>query len=220
MLTIHGVTRSRASRIVWLCFELDIPFRQIPVIQAYRLGDADAADAPLNTRSPEFLKLSPAGAIPVIEDDGLVLAESLACTLHLARKHDRGGLGPADEAEDALMTQWSFFAATSIEPDTLTLLLLHGSRRVQSGEDAALVSAAGERLIRPMTVMESHLAEHRHLVGDRFTVADLNMAEVVRYAQGYAPLMGQFPAVAAWLQACQDRPAFRKMAEARLAEPA
>ena len=100
MLTIHGVARSRASRIVWLCFELDIPFRQIPVIQAYRLGDADAADAPLNTRSPEFLKLSPAGAIPVIEDDGLVLAESLACTLHLARKHDRGGLGPADEAED------------------------------------------------------------------------------------------------------------------------
>ena len=73
MLTIHGVTRSRASRIIWLCFELDVPFLQIPVIQAYRLADADAADAPLNTRSPEFLKLSPAGAIPVIEDDGLVL---------------------------------------------------------------------------------------------------------------------------------------------------
>lgn len=220
MLTIHGVTRSRASRVIWLCHELDLPFLQIPVIQAYRLGDAEAADAPLNTRSPEFLELSPAGAIPVIEDDGLVLTESLACTLHLAKKHDRGGMGPADEAEDALMTQWPLFAATSIEPDALTLLFLHGNGRVQSGEDAALVAAAAERLVRPMTVLEGHLSRHGRLVGDRFTVADLNMAEVIRYAQGYAPLMTQFPAVEAWLKACQDRPAFRKMVEARLAEPA
>lgn len=220
MLTIHGVTRSRASRIIWLCFELDVPFLQIPVIQAYRLADADAADAPLNTRSPEFLKLSPAGAIPVIEDDGLVLTESLACTLHLARKHDRGGLGPADDTEDAKMTQWSFFAATSVEPDALTLLFLHARGQAQSGEDAALVAAAGERLVRPMAVLEKHLSRRRHIVGDRFTVADLNMAEVARYAQDYAPLMSQFPAVEAWMKACQNRPAFKKMIEARLAEPA
>ena len=51
MLTIHGVTRSRASRIIWLCHEIGLPFRQIPVIQAYRLPDPMAADAPLNTRS-------------------------------------------------------------------------------------------------------------------------------------------------------------------------
>ena len=63
MLTIHGVTRSRASRVVWLCHELDLPFRQVPVIQAYRIGNADAPDAPPNTRSPDFLALSPAGAI-------------------------------------------------------------------------------------------------------------------------------------------------------------
>ena len=216
MLTIHGVTRSRASRIIWLCHELGLPFRQEPVIQAYKLPFPDAPDARVNTRSPSFLALSPAGAIPVIEDDGLVLSESLACTLYLAKKQG-GELGPRDLAEEALMLQWSFFAATSIEPDALTIMMLH-TGRAQPGEDAALIADAAERLVRPMKVLEDHLATHGHLVGGRFTVADLNMAEILRYAEGYGELMGQFPAVTAWLQACHDRPAFQKMWEARAAE--
>lgn len=219
MLIIHGVTRSRASRIIWLCHELDLPFRQIPVIQAYRLPYPDAEDAPLNTRSPEFTKLSPAGAVPVIEDDGLVLSESLACTLYLARKYGQP-LGPKDAAEDALMLQWSFYAATSVEQDALTILFLHKPGQEQPGEDAAIVANAAERLIRPLAAIEDHLSRHSHLVGDRFTVADINMAEILRYAQNHGDLMAQFPAIRGWLDACQARPAFRKMWEARLAEPA
>lgn len=215
MLTIHGVTRSRASRIIWLCHEIGLPFRQVPVIQAYRLGDADAEGAALNTRSPAFLRLSSAGAIPVIEDDGLVLSESMACTLHLARKHGRP-FGPADAAEDALMLQWSFYAATSIEPDALTILYLGSSKRA---EDAEMVALAAERLMRPLRVVEDHLERHGKIVGGRFTVADINMAEVIRYAQGDAGLMSHFPALSGWLAECQARPAFRKMWEARLAEP-
>ncbi|TBN41189.1 glutathione S-transferase family protein [Paracoccus subflavus] len=218
MLTIHGVTRSRASRIIWLCHEMELPFRQIPVIQAYRLGDPDATDAPLNTHSPAFLSLSPAGAIPVIEDDGLVLSESLAATLYLARKHG-GPLAPADLAEDALMMQWSFYAATSIEPDALTILFLHGRARPPSDEDGAIIANSAERLVRPLKVVEGHLSSRSYLMGDRFTVADINMAEVLRYAQGHGDLMSRFPAVMAWLEACQARPAFRKMWESRAAEP-
>lgn len=218
MLTIHGVTRSRASRVIWLCHELNLPFRQIPVIQAYRLPWPDAPDAPLNTRSPAFLRIAPSGAIPVIEDDGLVLSESLACTLHLARKHG-GPLGPADATEDALMMQWSFFANSSVEPDALTLLFLHKPGHDQPGEDQTIVANAAERLIRPFRSFEEHLSRHSHLVGGRFTVADLNAAEILRYAQGYSPLFQEFPATRAWLQSCQSRPAFQKMWQARLAEP-
>ncbi|MBU3030820.1 glutathione S-transferase family protein [Paracoccus marinaquae] len=218
MLTIHGVTRSRASRIIWLCHEIGLPFRQVPVIQAYRLPAPDAPDAPLNTRSPAFLKLSPAGAIPVIEDDGLVLSESMACTLYLARKHGQP-FGPADSAEDALMLQWSFYATCAIEADALTILFLHNPGKTLNGSDAAAVSTAAERLLRPLAVVEAHLSAQGHMVGGRFTVADLNMAEVLRYAQPYAPLMDRFPTLRAWLEDCQARPAFRRMWEARLAEP-
>lgn len=218
MLIIHGVTRSRASRIVWLCHELDLPFRQEPVIQAYRIPDPDADDAPVNTHSPAFLDLSPAGSIPVIQDGDLTLSESLACTLYLARKQG-GPIAPSDAAEDALMMQWSFYAATSIEPDALTILFLHKPGQNQSGEDAAIVANASERLVRPLKVLDQHLSTHSHLVGDRFTVADINMAEVLRYAQSDHELMGQFPALQEWLNRCQARPAFRKMWAERLAEP-
>ncbi len=218
MLIIHGVTRSRASRIIWLCHEIGLPFKQIPVIQAYRLADPDAPDAPLNTHTPSFLKLCPMGAIPVIEDDGLVMSESYAINLYLARKHG-APLGPVDENEDALMSQWSFYAATAIEPDALTLLFLHGRGQAQSGEDQGLIANAAERLIRPFSVLEEHFARHSHLVGGRFTVADIAMAETIRYAQGYGALMEQFPALHQWLTDAQARPAFQKMWQSRLAEP-
>ena len=54
---------------------------------------------------------------------------------------------------------------------------------------------------------------------DRFTVADLNLAECLRYAQGHPTLLGEFPAVKAWLEKCQSREAFKKMWAARTAEP-
>lgn len=218
MLTVHGVTRSRASRIIWLCHEIGLPYKQVPVIQAYRLADPDGPNAALNTHSPSFLKLSPSGAIPVIEDDGLVMSESYAINLYLGRKHG-APLGPQSATEDAMMSQWSFYAATAIEPDALTLLFLHGRGQVQSGEDQALIANAAERLIRPFSVLEDHFARHAHLVGGRFTLADIAMAETIRYAQGYGPLMEQFPALHQWLTDAQARPAFQKMWQARLAEP-
>ncbi len=218
MLTIYGVTRSRASRIIWLCHEIGIPFRQVPVIQAYRLSDPDAADAPLNTHSASFLRISPQGAIPVMQDGDLVLSESLACNLYLARKYGQP-FGPADAVEDALMSQWAFYGSTSIEQDALTILYLHRPGQAQSGADQAAIAHAAERLIRPLQVLEAHLARHGHMVDGRFTVADINMAEILRYAQCHGELMAQFPAVHTWLTDCQARPAFQKMWKERLAEP-
>ncbi|MFT4014101.1 MAG: glutathione S-transferase family protein [Paracoccus sp. (in: a-proteobacteria)] len=219
MLTIYGVTRSRASRIIWLCHEIALPFEQVPVIQAYRLADPHAPDAPMNTATPAFLEISPQGAIPVIRDGDLVLTESFACTLHLARGHG-GTVGPANAAEDALMQQWSFYAAASVEADALLIMQRHRPGQAQDGADQAAVAEAAQRLIRPLKVLEDHLARHGHLVGDRFTVADLNMAEAVRYARGHHALFQQFPAVSAWLADCHARPAFQRMWQEREAEPA
>ena len=118
MLTIYGVYRSRASRPLWLLEETGMPFTHVPVIQAYRLSGPGEAGDMLNTASPEFLKVNPHGQIPAMDDDGLVLTESLAITLHLARKHG-GGLGPADAAELALMENWALVAATAVEGDAV-----------------------------------------------------------------------------------------------------
>lgn len=72
----------------------------------------------------------------------------------------------------------------------------------------------------PLARLQAHLAAHDWLVGDRFTAADINVAEVVRYAQSHPSLLGEFPAVKAWLERSQARPGFRAMWEARSVEPA
>ena len=120
MLTIYGVYRSRATRTFWLANELGLDFKHVPVIQARRLSDPLAEGAPINTLTPSFLAINPMGTIPCIEQDGMVLYESMAINLYLARKYGTE-LAPADLAEDAAMMQWSFFAATEIETNALKI---------------------------------------------------------------------------------------------------
>lgn len=218
MLTIYGVHRSRASRNIWLCHELGMPFRQVPVIQSYRLANPDAPDAPLHTRSPAFLKVNPNGHVPSIDDDGLVLHESLAINLYLAKKHG-GPLAPATIAEDGQMGMWSLWAAAEVEPHSIQVLY-HLVMKPAAERDPAVAAAAIEALRAPFAALEQHLAGREWLVGNRFTVADINAAEVVRYASPATGLFDAAPRVKAWLGACHARPAFKRMMEERDREPA
>lgn len=213
MLTLYGVFRSRASRPLWLLYEIGMPFTHVPVIQAYRLANAHGADAPMNTASPAFRQVNPQAQIPAMEEDGLVLTESLAIALYIARRHG-GALGPADDAETALMEQWALFAATAIEGPALEILMAPRNR-----EGEALVQVAAEKLRRPLARLELHLTGRDWIMGDRFTVADIIVAECLRYAQGHGALMAEFPRVTAWLDTCQARPAFGRMWAGRMAEP-
>ena len=218
MVTIHGVLRSRAMRNAWLCEEIGLPWRHVPVIQAYRLADPSAPDAPFNTASPAFRQISPAGLVPVMEDDGLVLTESLAINLYLARKYG-GALGPADIAEEGLFAQWTLWAATEVEPRSIQIL----QNRVQlppDRRDEHKAEAAIAALRAPFALLDAALAATGHPVGGRFTVADINIAEVVRYAMTAPDLFAAAPRVAAWLAACHARPAWKALAARREAEPA
>lgn len=209
MVTIHGVLRSRASRNVWLLKELGVPFRHVPVIQASRLADPLAPGAPPSTASPEFRAVNPNGLIPAMEDEGLVLVESLAINLYLAKKFG-GPLAPKDLAEDGLMTQWAVWAMTEAEPHTITVLY-HRVGKPPAERDPALADAAVAALRGPFAVLDAALARDGWLVGGRFTVADLNLAEVFRYAQPAPELFEAAPRVKAWLAACQGREAFKAM---------
>ena len=217
MLTIYGVHRSRASRNIWLANELGLPFKLVPVMQRYRLPDPPPAGV-LHTRSPEFLKVNPNGHIPTMDDDGLVLHESLAINLYLAKKHG-GPLAPANAAEDGQMTMWSLWAATEVEPHAINIIY-HRVSNAGRPMDPKISDAAVEALCGPFAVLDDALAKDGHLVGGRFTVADINVAEIVRYAQAAPELFEKAPRVKAWLAACQARPAFKRMWAERDKEPA
>jgi len=217
MLTIYGVYRSRASRNIWLANELGLSFRHVPIMQRYRLPDPPPAGV-LHSKSPEFLKINPNGHIPSIDDDGLVLHESLAINLYLARKHGTA-LAPASVAEDGRMTMWSLWAAIEVEGHALNILY-HRVGNAGRPMDPKVADQAVEALRGPFAVLDAALAGDGYLVGGRFTVADINVAEVVRYAQAAPELFADAPHVKTWLAACQARPAFKKMWAARDSEPA
>ena len=218
MLTLYGVYRSRASRPLWLLAEYGVDYVHVPVIQAYRLDNPKATDAPLNTASDAFLAVNPLGQIPALVDGDLVLTESLAITLYIARQLG-GPISPQTNAESALMEQWSLFAATAIEGPALEILNTLSSA-TDTPEGQAHVAINAEKLRRPLARLQAQLATHDWLVGDRFTAADINTAECVRYAQAHPTLLNEFPCVNAWIERAQDRPAFKAFWQRRLAEPA
>ena len=218
MITIYGVLRSRASRNVWLAYEAGVEFRHVPVIQVYRLAEPDAPDAPMHTASAAFLQVNPNAQVPCMTDGDLVLSESLAMNLYLAKAYG-GALGPANLAEDGQMAMWSLWAATGVEPHSLSILYNRLAKPVAE-RDAAAADAAEAALRAPFAVLDKALAATGYLAGGRFTVADINVAEIIRYAVAAPALFEANPHVKAWLAACHARPAFQRMWAERDAEPA
>ena len=215
-LKIYGVLRSRASRPVWMARELGIPYEHVPVIQHYRLPNAVTANGLLNTQSPEFLAVNPNGLVPTIDDDGFVLNESLAITLYLARKHG-GPLAPRDVREEGQMMMWSLWVATECEMPALRAM--QNAPAVKT-RDSGLYETSVTALKPKFAVLGKALHKGSgYLVSGRFTVADLNVAEIIRYAQAAPELFADAPNVRSWIAACQARPAFIEMMAERNKEP-
>lgn len=201
-LKLYGIAASRAARALWLLKEMGASFEHVS--QTYKGGA---------THAPEFLKLNPNGHIPVLEDDGIVVWESMAINLYLARKIG-GPLAPANLAEEAEVLRWTFWAVTECEKDALTVLM-HRVGMPADQRDESLAVRAEKALAKPWSVLNAHLATRPFIAGDRFTVVDVNVASVLGWAQASGELMNAHPAVAAWLKGCMARPAqqeVRKMA--------
>jgi glutathione S-transferase len=199
-LKIYGVARSRAFRTLWMAAELGLPYELVKT------------DFEGGTRTAEFLKLNPNGHIPVIDDDGLVLWESMAINLYLAKKYSSGNLYPTNLEGEALAWQWSFWGMTEVERHALTALL----NRIgpEDKRDAAAADAAEHALAAPLEVLDGTVRpEGRYLIGERFTVADLNVAGILAWARQARVDLASFPHVQAWLRACHDRPAARAARE-------
>jgi glutathione S-transferase len=196
-LKIYGVARSRAFRTLWTAGELHLEYEHVPV--DFTKGE---------TRTPSFLALNPNGHVPVIEEDGFRLSESMAINLYLAKKYGSGGLYPRSLEEEALAWQWSFWGMTAIEPP---LLLALRNRFVYPEEkrDPQAAAAAEAALEAPLRVLDRALAASSHLLGDRFTIADLNLAGILSWARPAGIDLGQMPRAAVWLKTCLERPAAR-----------
>ena len=153
---------------------------------------------PFDERGPEHLKHQPFGQVPFLTDGDLSIFESGACLLHLARKSEK--LMPGDAAGEAETLKWVIAALNSIEMVTVPWWFLE----ISGVENNGLTGWLGQRLDH----LEKILSEREWLAADRFTVADLLMADALRVPKVRA--FGDRPASEAYVTRATDRPAFKR----------
>jgi glutathione S-transferase len=196
MLKIYGSARSRASRTLWMAMELGIAYEHL-----------DYAPRSPDTRTPGFLALNPNGSVPVIDDDGFVLYESMAINMYLGKKHG-SAMYPADPRQEALVWQWSLWETDRLDRQVVNYVN-HSAGLPEAQRNKAVADAAWAEIVPAMTTLDGILGKSQWLVGDSFSVADLNVASAL-YRALFLDL-GQWPNAKAWLERCWARPAAVKV---------
>jgi glutathione S-transferase len=190
-LRIYGVARTRAFRVLWIANELRLDYEHVPL----EIGPAGA-------RKPEYLAINPNGRLPAIDDGGFILWESLAITLYLAKKHGR--LYPMTLEGEAKAWQWSLWSVQEVDRG-VNIWSLHAARLPPADRDPQQLAEALKVLEPPFKVLDGALAGRSYLLGEDFTVADLNVAAVI--SRAFDMDLSATPRVGEWLKRCLERPA-------------
>ncbi|WP_349605225.1 MULTISPECIES: glutathione S-transferase family protein [Cupriavidus] len=174
----------------------------------HRMVDVDLRGG--EQRGEPFLRLNPFGQVPVLDDDGVVVADSNAILVYLATRYDDGRWLPRDAAGAARVQRWLSVAAGEIAfgPATARLGVLFG--RPVAMDDAI---ARAQRLF---AVMEAVLAAQPFLAANHATIADVAAySYIARAEEGNVPL-APYPALNAWLRRIEALPGFVPMVPSKV----
>ena len=204
MLEVYGFSRvnkfargnTRDLRVLWALEEMSLP---------YEIVGMDHPNHDLDT--PEFRAKNPFGQIPVIVDDGVVVTESGAIVLYLARKS--GKLMPRDLADEAQVLRWSFAALNTIEVPVLTSWFVDINDGKGTKPSDALKKWAKMRLEQ----LDGWLANREFIAAAEFTVADILMTHVISGGTDQS-LVKPHANLLAYQKRCTDRPMWKKAIDA------
>ncbi len=182
-------------RSLWLLEELGAEYEHNPI------------DSQEGAKQPDYLAINPNAKIPALEDDGLVLFESMAINLYLARKYE--GLQPKGAADEARAVQWSVWAMTEIEPP-LVVVLRNRMTAAEDERDEAAAKDGEVQLQKPLEVLNNALEGQPYLLGTAFSVADLNVASVLSWIRFLKVGLSAYPNVERWFGECTSRPALKR----------
>lgn len=175
----------RDIRVRWLLEELGRPY--------------SVETVPLQDKSAAHLDSQPFHQVPFLRDGELTLFESGAILLHLAE-----GTELLPEATRPLVQQWLIAALNSVEPFSIAWVMARFF-----DQDEAGAARQEPRLRQRLAQVQAALGDRPWLTGDRFTVADLMMADILRIPAQNG-LLDDLHGLAAYVERATDRPAFRK----------
>jgi glutathione S-transferase len=200
MLRLYGSARSRALRVLWMAGELGLTY-----------DHKDWLPRSPETRTPEFRALNPNLRVPVIDDDGFILSESMAINFYLAKKH-KSALYPSDPRHEALALQWSLWETDRLDRQ-LVNYVRHSTELPAAERKPEIAEASWKEVVPAFDALETALAKSEWLAGPAFSVADLNVAAALYRA--LALDLGKWPHLNAWLHRCWERPAAKRVRAVR-----
>ena len=158
--------------------------------------------------APAFRAVNPFGQIPAIDDDGVVVTESGAILLYLARRS--GQLMPRDLAGEAQVLRWSVAALNTIEVPVLTLWFVN----MNDGKGTKASDALHQWSDMRLKQLDGWLANRTFVATDEFTVADILMTHVLSAGSTDQALLKPYQHVRRYLARCMDRPAWKRTLDA------
>jgi glutathione S-transferase len=169
-MQLYEFAPTRSIRVRWMLQELGVDFEAITV-------NLVAGEH----RRPDFLKINPAGKLPVLVDDDLVLTESVAIVLYLAEKYPHKGLLPTDIKQRSQVYRWLLFTATELE-QPLWRIARHTALYPEHLRLTAEISLARQDFTAIVAVMEDRVQGCQFIVGNTVTVADFVYAYTLDWA--------------------------------------
>lgn len=202
MIKLYHIPRTRSVRIIWLLEELGLDY-EVEVLT----GDTKSA--------PAFLKISPFGKVPAIEDGDLVLTESVAIVQYILSEYGQGRLHPpVDSKEYAQFLQWlNFGEATLMQP--IAEVIVNKLFRPEEHQHQFSIDNGTKNFSDMARVIDGVLANSDYLVGDAFTAADI----VTGYSLNVADMLGLISAIDGiahlrdYIDRLRSREAFKKIAD-------
>ena len=202
MIKLYHLPRTRSVRIIWLLEELGLDY-EVEILT----GDTKSA--------PAFLKISPFGKVPAIEDGDLVLTESVAIVQYILSEYGKGRLHPpVDSKEYAQFLQWlNFGEATLMQP--IAEVIVNKLFRPEEHQHQFSIDNGTKNFSDMARVIDGVLANSDYLVGDAFTAADI----VTGYSLNVADMLGLISAIddiahlRDYIDRLRSREAFKKIAD-------
>jgi len=199
MLKIHHLGHSQSERIVWLCEELGVPYELVKYTR----------DPVTRLSPPELKALHPLGAAPLLEVEGMLLAESAAIVEFILARYGNGRLqhGP-DHPDFASYLYWFHFANGNLQP-VMGRSMIVG--RCGLAPDHPLPTSVRERLDKVLALIDARLAQNDYLAGSEFTAADIMSVFSLTTMRLFHPVdLAPYPNILAYLQRIGGRPAYQR----------
>ncbi len=205
MLKVYGFSKvnavargnTRDLRVLWALEELGLPFELVGMDHPAHALDTD-----------DYGTLNPFKQIPTIDDDGVVLTESAAILIYLAKK--TGKLIPGDLAGEAQVIRWCFAAVNTVELPLMSIQVIDWT---PDGASNPVRPFMVKWANRHLAALDGWLEGREFIATDAFTVADILLSHVLSPIKDEA-LLAPYARVRAYRDRCKSRDSWRRTIDA------